>query len=372
MDASVTVSIAEDSNGSRSEIRLVSLAVVAASLGMNAERAGSKSTSSKVSAGDPNLASSVMSLPDAVLPVVVHPSYRRVAGSQPAGEGSEAGVLDDVVGNLQCPHCGNGLTRTGGSLRCSAGHSFDIARQGYVSLLQRGVAGGAGDTAAMVRARREFLATGHFAPIAAALADAAAASVAGRSSGCVVDVGAGTGYYLAAVLARLPGHAGVALDLSTHALRVAARAHPRIGAVGCDAWRPLPVADSAADLLLNVFAPRDGAELRRILRPDGRLLLVTPAADHLSELTEPLGLLHVDKRKRDRLAGKLGPHLELIGEREHRGVMSLDKAAVAALTAMGPTAWHARPDTTARLIALLPEPVAVTLAVTVSVLRPRR
>jgi len=74
-----------------------------------------------------------------------------------------------------------------------------------------------------------------FAPIAAALADAAAASVAGRSSGCVVDVGAGTGYYLAAVLARLPGHAGVALDLSKHALRVAARAHRRIGAVGCDA-----------------------------------------------------------------------------------------------------------------------------------------
>src|SRR5260221_2541394 len=76
-----------------------------------------------------------------------------------------------------------------------------------------------------------------FAPIAAALADAAAASVAGRSSGCVVDVGAGTGtgYYLAAVLARLPGHAGVALDLSKRAIRVAARAHRRIGRVGCDA-----------------------------------------------------------------------------------------------------------------------------------------
>jgi 23S rRNA (guanine745-N1)-methyltransferase len=222
---------------------------------------------------------------------------------------AQAGVLDDVVGNLHCPHCGNGLTRTGGSLRCSAGHSFDIARQGYVSLLQRGVAGGAGDTAAMVRARREFLGTGHFAPMAAALADAAAASVAARSSGCVVDVGAGTGYYLAAVLARLPRHAGVALDVSKHALRVAARAHRRIGAVGCDPWRPLPVTDSAADLLLNVFAPRDGAEFRRILRPDGRLLLVTPAADHLSELTQPLGLLHVDERKRDRLAGKLSPHL---------------------------------------------------------------
>ena len=62
MLASVTVSMAEDSNGSRSEILLVSLAVVSASLGMSCECAGSSSTSSKVSAGEPNLASSVMSL----------------------------------------------------------------------------------------------------------------------------------------------------------------------------------------------------------------------------------------------------------------------------------------------------------------------
>ncbi len=91
---------------------------------------------------------------------------------------------------------------------------------------------------------------------------------------------------------------------------MAARAHRRIGAVGCDAWRPLPVADAAAGLVLNVFAPRDGAELRRILRPDGALLLVTPAADHLAELIGPLGLLSVDERKPERLADKLGPYFE--------------------------------------------------------------
>src|SRR5258706_6435120 len=153
MDASVTVSIAEDSNGSRSEIRLVSLAVVAASLGMSAERAGSKSTSSKVSAGDPNLASSVMSLPDAVLPVFVHPSYRRVAGSQPAGDGSEAGVLDDVVGNLRCPHCGNGLTRTGGAFPLPARPSLCNAPPGYRSLPQRRGARGPGGYAPNVPGR---------------------------------------------------------------------------------------------------------------------------------------------------------------------------------------------------------------------------
>jgi 23S rRNA (guanine745-N1)-methyltransferase len=303
-------------------------------------------------------------------------------------------VLDDVLGYLRCPHCGGALARAGPSLRCGTGHSFDIARQGYVSLLPAGTPGGGGDTAAMVRARRDFLAAGHFAPIAAAVAAAAAAAVASAAEvgaaaggatdhaaavgeprqvpGCVADVGAGTGYFLAAVLDRLARHRGLALDVSRHALRVAARAHPRIGAVGCDAWRPLPVADAAADLALNVFAPRDGAELHRILRPSGCLLVVTPATGHLAELIGPLGLLSVDERKRERLAGKLGPYFDLVGEQAHGGELSLDHAAVGALAAMGPSARHAEPEVMAARIARLAEPVAVTLAVTLSVLRPRR
>jgi 23S rRNA (guanine745-N1)-methyltransferase len=288
---------------------------------------------------------------------------------------TEAGVLDDVVGWLRCPYCRDRLARAGGALRCRGAHSFDIARHGYVSLLQAGTAGGRGDTGAMVRARSEFLATGHFAPIATALADAAASAVTDLGPpprpGCVVDVGAGTGYYLAIVLDRLPGAAGLALDLSKHALRQAARAHARIGTVGCDAWRPLPVADAVADVVMNVFAPRDGAELRRIMRPDGRLLVITPAPPHLAELTGQLGLLSVDERKRERLDDKLGPHFDLESVSEHRGVMALGHEEVAALAAMGPSAWHADEGAMAERIAGLPDPVQVTRAVTLTVLRRR-
>ena len=179
-----------------------------------------------------------------------------------------------------------------------------------MSLLPARSAGG--DTAAMVQARGDFLAAGHFAGLAAELTRAARAA-GGPAAGCVADVGAGTGYYLAAVLDGLPGRAGLALDSSKFALRRAARAHRRIGAVGCDAWQPLPVADSAAALVLNVFAPRNGAELRRILAPSGTLLVVTPTRDHLAELVGPLELLAVDRRKPERLAGKLGPYFELAG-----------------------------------------------------------
>ena len=289
-------------------------------------------------------------------------------------------MLDDVLSWLRCPVCGGSLTRADSAVRCAAGHSFDIARRGYVSLLPPGAVGGRGDTAPMVAARKDFLTAGHFAPIATALASAAAqASLAAGPDdpadpaelACVADVGAGTGYYLAAVLDRLPDRAGLALDVSRYALRAAAGAHPRIGAAGCDAWQRLPVAGAAAALVLNVFAPRDGAELRRILRPDGRLLVVTPQADHLAELTVPLGLLRVDERKAERLAGTLGRYFDLAAEHHIRAVMALDHRSVAALAAMGPSAWHTSETQTRARIAWLHDPVQVTQAVTVSVLRPR-
>jgi 23S rRNA (guanine745-N1)-methyltransferase len=287
------------------------------------------------------------------------------------------GVLDAAIQYLRCAYCDAGLARDGGSLRCRAGHAFDIARQGYVSLIPAGPSGASGDTAPMVQARERFLAAGHFASLAAELGRAAVGAAApdgpdGADGGCVVDVGAGTGYYLAAVLDRLPGWVGLALDASRFAVRRAARAHGRIGAVRCDAWRRLPVADGAAALALNVFAPRNGAELRRILAPGGRLLVVTPMPDHLGELAGPLGLLTVDRRKDERLAAKLGPHFELASRREHRAGLRLGRDAVGALAAMGPSSWHTDGPALAGAVARLPDPVPVTVAVALSIYRPRR
>jgi len=298
------------------------------------------------------------------------------SGAGPAGE--HGGVLDEVVPYLTCTHCATGLARAGGSLRCRAGHVFDIARQGYVTLIPAGTRVPGGDTAAMVAARAGFLAAGHFASLAGELGRAAAeaaypAGPGGQpEAGCVVDVGAGTGYFLAAVLDRLPDRVGLALDASRFSLRRAARAHPRIGAVRCDAWRRLPVADGAAALALNVFAPRNGAELRRVLSPAGRLLVVTPMSDHLAEIAGPLGLLTVDRRKPERLAATLSPHFGLAARREHRAMLPLDRKAVAALAAMGPSSWHTDGPALAEAVARLAEPTPVTLAVTLSVYRPLR
>ncbi|MFF2547956.1 putative RNA methyltransferase [Kitasatospora sp. NPDC058063] len=278
-------------------------------------------------------------------------------------------MLQDIERYLACPHCAQALTRHDRSLRCPAGHSFDLAKQGYVSLLAGDAHTGTGDTAEMVAARADFLAAGHYRPIAEALARAASAVVAGEPGGLVADLGAGTGHYLAHVLDALPGTVGAALDISKFALRRAARAHPRIGAVVCDAWRPLPLRDASAELMLNVFAPRNGPEIRRVLRPGGTLLLVSPTARHLRELVDALGLLSVDEEKQRRIDEKLGPYLEPAGRREVEFTLRLGPQDVRTVVGMGPSAWHTDPDRLGAALAELPEPVEVTASVTVAAYR---
>ncbi len=254
------------------------------------------------------------------------------------------------------------------TLRCAAGHAFDVAKQGYVSLLPGDAKTGTADTAAMVEARDAFLGGGHYAGLASALA--AAASV-GRAD-VIADVGAGTGYYLSRILDDHPGAVGVALDVSKFALRRAARAHERIGAVVADVWHGLPIRDASVDVAVNVFAPRNSAELHRILRPDGALVVVTPTSRHLTELVSRLGLLSVDPDKADRLRDQLDERFVLESALAHEETLRLGPAEVRALVLMGPSAWHVDPGAVDSALAELDDPFEVTLSTTISTFRPRR
>jgi 23S rRNA (guanine745-N1)-methyltransferase len=155
----------------------------------------------------------------------------------------------------------------------------------------------------------------------------------------VVDLGAGTGYYLAAVLEALPSAQGLAFDVSKAALRRAAKAHPRAGAVLADTWGTLPLADACVDVLLNVFAPRNGAQMHRVLRPGGLLVVATPTERHLAELREQLGLLTVDPSKPERLARELAD-FRPDGEQVLEWRLDLSAEQADQLIAMGPNAFH--------------------------------
>lgn len=274
-------------------------------------------------------------------------------------------MLTDVLPYLRCPACGGALSRRQRSVCCGRGHCFDLAGPGYVQLASGRLRHG-GDSAAMVAAREAFLGAGGYEFLAAALATAAGPA---GSGGLVVDVGGGTGYHLARVLDARPAAVGLVVDVSRPALRRAARAHPRAGAVRADVWQGLPVADGAASVLLDVFAPRHGAELRRVLAADGVLLVVTPTPAHLTELPRHLGtaagvrLLRVDPEKPDRVAGTLGAGFRLVDESVHTAHWRLSRPLVRALVAMGPGAPHTDPAALSRAVAALPEPLPVTASV---------
>lgn len=172
-------------------------------------------------------------------------------------------VLKSVASWLRCPVCRDQVALQDRSLVCPAGHSFDIARQGYVNLLG-GPQPQNADTADMLAARDAFLSAGHFTPLADVISGALAEATR------IVEVGAGTGYYLAEALGQHSEAMGLAIDISVAAAKRCAQAHPRLASIVADTWRGLPVENQTVDGLLCVFAPRNPAEFVRVVAPGGR------------------------------------------------------------------------------------------------------
>ncbi|OEV03839.1 putative RNA methyltransferase [Streptomyces oceani] len=277
--------------------------------------------------------------------------------------------LPDPIDLLRCPLCGNRLRRERGSVACARQHSFDIARQGYIGLLTGNMRTGSADTADMVAARVAFLHAGHYAPLAATLGRLVAGRCAPGST--VLDAGTGTGHYLAAVLDACPGTTGLGLDVSKYALRRAARAHPRATVATWDVWKPLPIGSGTVDVLLNVFAPRNGPEFQRVLGPGGTLLVVTPTDRHMAELRARVPLLAVDAAKPERLANTLSAHFTEEETCPLEYTVRLSATDATNLLSMGPTGHHLMAGEAAGHAAELDTPIEMTVSFLISVYGPR-
>ncbi|HEU4480820.1 MAG TPA: 23S rRNA methyltransferase, partial [Actinomycetota bacterium] len=116
---------------------------------------------------------------------------------------------------------------------------------------------------------------------------------------------------------------------------------------------------------------RNGVEMHRILRSEGRLLSVTPSADHLGQIVQPLGLLEVDRRKGERVQRALGSLFDLERSSRHSWEMHLRHDEIETLVAMGPSARHIDPSLLSQRIHSLPEPLLVRGDVTLSTWAPR-
>ncbi|BBF99481.1 MULTISPECIES: putative RNA methyltransferase [Pseudonocardia] len=291
------------------------------------------------------------------------------ASSHHRSAGYRHPALDAVVTRLTCPHCTGPLHRSARTVRCPSGHTFDIARPGYLSLLP-GRRTHRGDDPAMVGARESFLDSDHYRPLRSTIT-ALATEHAPTETELVVDLAGGTGHYLAPVLDALPAASGVIVDLSTAALRRAARAHRRAAAIAADVWQPLPITTGSAGVVLSVFGPRNAEEVERVLPEGGILVVASARPDHLRELRAHVGGIGVDPQKADRHRRAFAG-LELAERQIVQWRLALGRDEARALVRMGPNAHHLGTGGDDDPLSRLPEPVGLTAAMDVAVYRRRR
>src|SRR5690348_8498576 len=182
---------------------------------------------------------------------------------------------------LACPvrTCHLPLTATDGPWTCRRGHSFDVARSGYINLLQPQDrrSRDAGDPKGAIEARRRLLDAGIGREVLDTFVTLAARLVP-ESSPIVADLGSGAGDALG-WLRRRCEIVGVGIDLAVPAADMAARRYRDITWVVANADRRLPLLDGSTSLLLSLHARRNPAECHRTLVPGGHLLIAVPARD---------------------------------------------------------------------------------------------
>lgn len=183
--------------------------------------------------------------------------------------------------NFVCPKCREPLYVSDcGTAKCKNNHSYDRARQGYYNLFLTSLGGTHGDNREMVEARRDFLDTGAYFPLASAIAQLVREYAGGTR---VLDVGCGEGYYTDVILSETPGLSISAFDISRDAVKHAAKRNKKIELAVAGAY-DMPVADGSFDVVLNMFSPLVPSEIHRALTDGGAFIMAVPGEEHLFSL----------------------------------------------------------------------------------------
>ena len=202
---------------------------------------------------------------------------------------------------------------------CERGHSFDIARSGYINLLQPQDRRSSrpGDTAAAVAGRRRL----HDRGVTGPLLHAIAAIVSASPDDIVLDAGCGDGFYLGS-LARQIGFSAHGVDISVPAIEAAARRYSGCEWIVANADRFVPYEQGSFSVVVSITARMNSQEFRRVLRDDGRLLIALPAPDDLIELRG------AGRDRVDRTVESFASEFTLVDRRRATATADLDVHAV--------------------------------------------
>ncbi|MFX9232721.1 putative RNA methyltransferase [Acinetobacter baumannii] len=240
--------------------------------------------------------------------------------------------------NLMCPVCRQRLELVSKTWRCEQGHSYDIAKQGYVNLhvVQHKHSKNPGDTPESVDARRAFLQGGYYQPLQQAVVHL----LKQLKAKTVLDIGCGEGYYTSAMQQVVEQCIGV--DIAKNAVQRAAKLNDKVTwVVGTGAT--LPVIDQSMDVCTSLFSPIPQTEILRVLKDDGYLIVVNPATNHLYAMREAL-FEQVNPHTPQKFVEQLQDLFELKEQQVIDAPLVLDQQALKNLIAMTPYAYKASPE----------------------------
>ena len=264
--------------------------------------------------------------------------------------------------SLICPIDGSPLLFANHALSCSNGHQYDIGKPGYANLLsaQHKRSKAPGDSKEMVNARTAFLSGGFYDPIARDIAELIAAQTQNELT--LVDAGCGEGYYLEKIDSLTEARLNlIGFDISKWAVQRAARRCRGTWLVASN--KRIPIADNSADVVLDMFGFPDFDSFARILKPDGKLICVTPGDKHLIELRE---IIYPTVKPTN--ARQYPDFFSRDIEKNITYEIKLDRAALGNLLAMTPHLYRAPKEGLAKLATL--ERMNITIDVTLNVLDP--
>jgi 23S rRNA (guanine745-N1)-methyltransferase len=188
---------------------------------------------------------------------------------------------------LRCPICHSAFKENPQGLVCNNRHQFDRSKEGYFNLLpvQNKNSLTPGDTKEQLKSRRDFLESGFFEPLKSKIL-----SLMDPSSKSVLDLGCGEGYFTRALATHLPDAEVYGVDIAKAGITMAAKAAKSLANVThlVASNFDLPLQDHSMDMILRILAPSKDSELQRVLKPDGKLLIVIPGEQHLIDLRKKI------------------------------------------------------------------------------------
>jgi len=239
--------------------------------------------------------------------------------------------LMPLLDSMRCPQCAQKFRLQGASLVCDNRHCYDLSRRGYVNLAPAHDQSAEKYDSDLFDSRRLVFGQGFYQPVMDAVASLLPESF------FLLDAGCGEGYYARELAQRFPLASILGLDISRDAITAAARIPGGVNWLVAD-LKHLPVADSCADVVLDVLTPADYEEFRRVLKPDGRLIKVIPGTDYLREVRHAVApwLKNGAEYENTRVMEHLRSHADILSEQEIRITSPLTPETSAAFLRMTP------------------------------------